>query len=52
MLIILIKIIIKRKCGFFPQHHGHRVIAVATIILYVQPSFPACGFVLVGLKTK
>jgi len=23
-------------------------IAVATIILYVYPSFPACGFVLVG----
>jgi len=25
-------------------------IAVATIILYVQPSFSACGFVLVALK--
>jgi len=25
-------------------------IAVATIILYVEPNFSACGFVLVGLK--
>jgi len=26
--------------------------AVATITLYVQPSLPVCGFVLVGLKIK
>ena len=25
----------KRQCGFFPQHYGNRVIAVAFIILYV-----------------
>jgi len=27
-------------------------IAVATIILYVSPNFPACGFLLVGFKNN
>jgi len=26
------------------------IVTDATIILYVYPSFPACGFVLVGFK--
>jgi len=51
--IIIIRLSMTLQRGNAVSVHNTMVtekIAVATIILYVEPSFPACGFVLVGLK--
>ena len=44
----------KRKCSFFPQHHGHRVNCRCNhnFVWQGKPSFPACGFVLVGFEKR
>ena len=41
----------KRKCGFFPEHFRHRENCRCNYN-FVCLAYPACGFVLVGLKYK